>query len=355
MIASATLACVSCMKTQAPEPANEDIPTVPVTFRMCSAAETKITGVTAAYESRLESWICYVCAGRLKDAMDNSECHSMLHFMSTDSNHEKFNLPVGLYTAFVMANEYSYDNYDMSDFIYDGIIYDGVSYEMFSQGSLYMTGYCEFVVAAGTENNVTIHLQRTVGKVELQSLNVDFEDASYRTREVILKNIFLTNVAYCTQYFSFMEPDVGFYNIQGLWGSGGVNPWSDPCADAFVCDLDINHTLQSSGGVTHTPMTVPHVFYPFENLTAAEDDTRSESAEPRCTRLVVELLIDGVTHYYPVTIPMLRRNYCYNISQMTITGPGSADPERDVPHSVEVTFSTAENGWDSSFTIHEES
>lgn len=349
----AALACLSCTKAQMTEPESvtEETPTVPVTFRIGSgeASGTKMTGVTETYENRLEHWLCFVCAGDLEEAVDNGIGHSSLHFLSTDGNHAVCNLPVGRYTAFVIANENSYDYYEDADFIYDGIIFDGVSFDMFSPGSIYMTGYREFTVSADTRNVVTIHVQRIVGKIQLQRISVDFEDASYRTREVILRNIFLTNVTIWSQYFDFMEQSYGFYNKQGL------RVRADAVTDSFVCDLDIGHTLQSAGGASRTAMTTPHIFYAFENMTSADEDSRDEVWCQRCTRLVVELLIDGTTHYYSVTIPELRRNYCYNISRMTITGPGSADPERDVPNSVEVTFSPAYDGWDSIFTIHEES
>lgn len=95
----------------------------------------------------------------------------------------------------------------------------------------------------------------------------------------------------------------------------------------------------------------PHYFYCYANPTTA--DTSSPTWSPRYTRLVVEADYNGTTCYYPISIvgsgKTLDSGNEYVITQLTITGPGSDDP--DVPISkMDASFSVTINDWGKGFS-----
>ena len=73
-----------------------------------------------------------------------------------------------------------------------------------------------------------------------------------------------------------------------------------------------------------------HTFFAYANPTV--DDTSSATWSPRHTRLVLKTRLGDDTYYYPITLPVLEPNKSYEIENLTLTRPGSDDP--DVP----VTF-----------------
>ena len=95
----------------------------------------------------------------------------------------------------------------------------------------------------------------------------------------------------------------------------------------------------------------PHYFYCYPNSTTT--DTSSSTWSARYTRLVVQASYAGTTCYYPINIKSsdnkLHGNALYKITDLTITGPGSSDP--DVPFSkANATFTITIKDWDTGFT-----
>lgn len=94
-----------------------------------------------------------------------------------------------------------------------------------------------------------------------------------------------------------------------------------------------------------------HYFYCCANPTTS--DTSSETWSARYTRLVVEALYDGTRYYYPINIVgedgTLHGGCLYKISKLTITGPGSLDPDVPVARS-EVDFTVEISDWEYGFT-----
>ena len=87
--------------------------------------------------------------------------------------------------------------------------------------------------------------------------------------------------------------------------------------------------------------------YGSTTLYCYPNDAAEETPGTPFTKLVIEGKIDGVTHYYPITIARegragqegIARNARYSLN-VTITGPGLSDPLSDIPES-----SRTEQGW----------
>jgi hypothetical protein len=68
----------------------------------------------------------------------------------------------------------------------------------------------------------------------------------------------------------------------------------------------------------------------------------------------VELLVGGRSHWYPVDLPAMEVNTHYQLSGLTLLGPGSEGP--DIPVSrAEAVFSVSVEPWGTQYTITEES
>ena len=67
---------------------------------------------------------------------------------------------------------------------------------------------------------------------------------------------------------------------------------------------------------------------------------------PMPTCLAVELLVDGVSNWYPVPLPPMRRNHHYLIRTLTVLGPGADSPDAAVTRK-EFTFDASVEAWGS--------
>ncbi len=125
----------------------------------------------------------------------------------------------------------------------------------------------------------------------------------------------------------------GMANKAGRNGSTKVSVASG--AEAAYADWTVRDISVNNVGNTYTlPDAKKGGFYAFKNdVTEANDSFNgaftAESTER--TRLVVAATWDGTQCWYPVTIPSPQAGYSYDVS-LTITGPGSDDPNKPVVH-----------------------
>lgn len=158
---------------------------------------------------------------------------------------------------------------------------------------------------------------------------------------VVLKNAFLSNV-------------VASQTI-GAAGSGWLNPMGrageTPPAEGHVID---GVTYKASApGLTFrrygtrlpygTTLDTGSDFYCYPNPTVTDATGFSAVMGPRFTRLVLSVEIDGILHYYPVSIVRPERNSSYDIS-VTISNYGSDDPEKPLSPGA-LTIETSMTGW----------
>ena len=211
---------------------------------------------------------------------------------------------------------------------------------------LVMFGSRTISVSSQNDRPQSIGVNRLVSKVGIRKISTDFSDPALRSRTFRLKAIYLTN-CYGKNHLrndgeaSDMNADAScWYNRMGFHSDDGV--------DALLADQGINAVITAS-----SPYGQEHHFYCYPNR--ADRDSRSGEWSIRHTRLVLEAEIDGKTYFYPITLPAMQRNKTYIIEEAIIRKPGSNDPEKDEPGSIDVVFETSVSDWDPAFTVHENS
>ena len=89
-------------------------------------------------------------------------------------------------------------------------------------------------------------------------------------------------------------------------------------------------SASASNGSSHTPST-PYLFYGFPNGSTAAPGNFSTTFSAQRSVLVVKATVGGTAYYYPVVLDDAApaRNSSYTVA-LTITGPGSDDPNKPV-------------------------
>lgn len=169
-----------------------------------------------------------------------------------------------------------------------------------------------FVMSGGKEmeltkdSSVEVTVNRIVAKIVLKKLTVDFDAEVYDKMTFTLKDIYLTNVAYCAKY----------YGGEYVPGQGQeAQTWKNGLEYALTKETGLNVGLSYDDEVAYD---VDHIFYCYPN---------SDKNHP--TRLVLKTSLDKATYYYPIEIGAIESNKVYTITDLKITRPGSDDP--DVP------------------------
>lgn len=193
-----------------------------------------------------------------------------------------------------------------------------------------MTG--ETRVCAGAEDECTVVLYPMISEIRLSSLVCRMEGA-YSGKSLEKVKAYLTNVSNSTE---MMRWD-GFRPSEIL--NQGRMSESDMQGMAYQRMLYnyIGNGVRTGNGYS----------YGSASLFCYPNDTREESAGSPFTTLVIEGTLDGRTCYYPIRINRkgyghsvgvegISRNAQYVIN-LTITGPGSDDPDGDVPPNSTVT------------------
>ena len=192
-----------------------------------------------------------------------------------------------------------------------------------------------------------IALKRLCSKVEIKKISVDMDDAVYGSQEFTLNALYLTNVYTQTCLGSeHATPDSDsqfWYNARGWHGSGSVRT-----LDNLLGDRGIGVRINNGSSYETT-----HSFYAYPNAISA--DSTADDWCARHTRLVIEATLGGKKYYYTITLPVMKRNNSYTITEASIRKPGSLDPEKSIPGTIDANISITEDTWDSDYYTSEES
>lgn len=198
--------------------------------------------------------------------------------------------------------------------------------------SVTMSGRGSGTIGDGT-STVGVELSRTVSRITLGSISPVFLKDSYQASAVKLAGIHVINAAGSCPYT--LIPDAG-----GVWHNRlGREPGLSRSLSGML-GRDMDQTLDG-----HT-VEGPWTFYACPNPTDNGIDSRTApSWSERNTRLVVEISIDGVPNYYPMTLPAMECNTEYLIREAILKGPGSASPDIPVERH-DMAFTVSVRPWE---------
>ena len=215
-------------------------------------------------------------------------------------------------------------------------------------GRLVMAGRRTVAVPVPDGSVQRIGVDRLVCKAGIKKVSVQFDNPDLAARPFRLKGVYLTNCYGKSRYGSdwtaadILSDASAWFNRMGFHSNAGV--------DGLLAETGLD--IPVTAGQPHTQ---EHVFYYYPNPLPASLDTQSGTWDRRRTRLVLEAQIGDRTYYYPVTLPESQRNRTYLIEEAVIRKLGSLDPERDVPGSVDVTFSASPDDWSPTYNVTETS
>lgn len=200
-----------------------------------------------------------------------------------------------------------------------------------SIGSLVMFGGVKEEVYTGAE--ITVPVSRTVARIRISSINTDFTSEYYRNASFTIDAIYLVNVP-CDIKYGLLTSDVQYSWNPAEWYNASMNMHE---MSSLLEDNDINYPLTEND-----VYSVTHDFYCYPNHVTTDSSDLLWS--PRYTRLVVETTLDGTKYYYPISIPDIRGNRTYTISNLTITRPGSTSADIPVT-TAECSVSASIEAW----------
>ena len=213
-----------------------------------------------------------------------------------------------------------------------------------------------FVMAGSTTCTVgssattaSISVKRLVTRVALQKISNSLP-ASYGALTV--NNVTLINVA-GNQNLAGTASVSTWYNKMGR--KDGATATGQIIDGSTYVSSHPTLTFKSVGssvanGGSLTP-TTPYLFYTYPNSTTTDATGWASSFTARKTRLVVAATIGGTKYYSPVVIDTPARNTAYTV-ELTITGPGSTDPDKPVVKG-SINASVTVQGW-SAGAVYEE-
>lgn len=178
-----------------------------------------------------------------------------------------------------------------------------------------------------SEGPVSVYLERYACKVSVGSVTVAWEDAFAMPGGVRLGRIALVNAVASCLWSGTADQDAVWLNRMGVDTEAG---------EAVVADLG---GVEMSGGVA--VQTGSPLYCMPNGVVNGHDSANHPEWTARPTRVAVEILIGGVSNWYPVTLPSMARNTHYRVNSLTVTGPGAAGPDfpvtrDDVQFSVEI-------------------
>ncbi len=179
------------------------------------------------------------------------------------------------------------------------------------------------VVDMSSGNAFSVQVSRFASKVSLGKVTKAFSNSAMNDMPMAIKGIYLINVVGACSFM--LEPSASPLYHQGRYVAGED-------VQGLFSDRTVNKSLDAAGSVT-----VDEQFYCYPNKSS------------RLTRLVVEVVMNSHTYYYPVDIcsagSVLAPNKHYLVKNLKITGLGSDDP--DVKPSLDVVdFSVEVLDWD---------
>ena len=179
---------------------------------------------------------------------------------------------------------------------------------------------------------VSVHLGRLVSKVSVGGITAEFLSGTMSGVPMTLDAVYLINASGSVLYDT--TP------VAGDW-------YNTLVPDGSLAEPVRGFLWKSWGAVSLSSMETPlgMVFYACPNPTDNDVTSLSDPVwSARNTRLVFETTIGGVKNYYPITLPAMRSNYEYAVTEVVLAGYGSTSPDVPVTRD-QVKYSVSVNPW----------
>ena len=301
--AAAFVALVACNKNEATpmQPQNQ-----PETLEPCEltvgifGAMTKATAVTTENEAKVNNLQIFVFRGDDLDAYASVDNAKELTLSCTAGEREVY--------ALVNAPDYS--------------AVPGKAALLAKVSELSANSLTNFEMVGSKSvtlpqaSTVSIDVNRIASRVVLKKITRNFTSEALQALDFTVDAIYLINVAGNTSYDLTKAP-AAWYNV-----AKNNNELASLLYDAPASAVP--------NGQSYTPV---HTFYGYPNDLSVNT-----------TRLVIEATLGTSKYYYPINLPAMESNKSYEIEEVTITRPGSDDP--DVPVSfADASFSINVIDW----------
>ena len=301
--AAATLGTIACNKDL-----NQNVPSqnqglfeegqkCEVTVGIVGSERTKATGSTAEDEVAVKMLQIFVFRGDALDAYGKIANKDSL----------KLSCTAGQRTIYALVNDV-----DRSSIKTKTELLAAVSnYSNTLEGGFAMIGSTDKTLPQ--TGKITVEVNRLASRVIISKVTRNFTSAALAAQDLKIEKIWIQNVA-ADINFGLTAAPTTWLNKMNL----------DAQTNKYLSDAPNASVANSSAYET------PHTFFCYPNPTA--DDSSDTTWCARHTRLVVQVKLGTDTYYYPITLPVLEYNKSYEIANLTLTRPGSDNP--DVP----VTF-----------------
>ena len=219
----------------------------------------------------------------------------------------------------------------------DGFVSGKVLLEMDGDG--YMPMSQTGVITGGeSAEAVSVSLERYACKVSLGSVTLDWPEAFTMDGGARLGRLALVNVVGGSLRSGAKDADAPWYNKASL---------DQDATDVTVTDFGGAALQEGVPYNTYSPLyCMPNAV--SNNVNSSNADGWSE----RPTRLCLEIVIGGVSNWYPVTLPPMERNTHYKVNNLHIVGPGSIGPDYPVVRE-DMNFTISVVKWEDETVIPE--
>ncbi len=176
--------------------------------------------------------------------------------------------------------------------------------------------YGTATMASGAAS-VTVPIQRFSAKLWIGKVKKQMSVAAYRNEAtssspgyMMLTSFYALNGQASTN-FSFAQGTAAPAYCVGAWSV------PSPSSLTQVLRQDIGQQVSDAANGA-SELTINKYVYVFPSLfTAGNANT---------VKMVLETTLGGHTYYYPVEVPDVKSNYVYKLNRLTITRPGTDDP-----------------------------
>lgn len=318
ILAAAAMAVCSCNKSEVAQTKGKP---VEVTVQINGSSMTRTVGNTYANESKVNTLqiLAFNASGQLEGYKAVSKEMSVTLMASA-----------GQKTVWAVVNAPSLEKVQTLNELTGTL--SGLADN--ATDSFVMTGSLTTELTDGAV--VAITVKRLVARVSVGKISVEFpETPAYAGKDLRLTGIYMINVANTVNFALGGEP-TDWYNKLAH---------TDAQVDALLYDA-VGETLSN-----HSSHTTEHAFYPYPNPVAKSVKEIPQADRgtwsPRRSILVIEVVFDGKTGYYPIELPVIDRNKTYGIDEVKITrSPGAVpyDPIETGEATVSITVADWELG-----------